>query len=467
MPLIKSISGIRGTIGGKSGDNLTPADVLSFINAFSYQLKNKFPEIKKPQVVLGRDGRKSGPLLHEFVRSSLCFNGLNVIDIGLATTPTVEVIVIKQKAQGGIILSASHNPRQWNALKLLNEKGEFLETQEAKELIDLSSRQNGLFPELDNLGAVENYSLALEDHIKAIIDLKLVDTQAIKNRNFKIVVDGINSVGALAMPQLLKALGVERVEVINVEMNGEFSHNPEPLDENLSDIKEKVKASGADLGIVVDPDVDRLAFVDETGKMFGEEYTLVAVSDYVLRNYCACFYQKISVSNLSSSRALKDITEKKGGAYYAAAVGEVNVVSKMKETKAVIGGEGNGGIIYPDLHYGRDALVGTALFLSFLAQENESMSDLKKRYPDYEMIKDKIELQPDTNINLILEKVKKHYKQETITDIDGVKIDWADSWLHLRASNTEPIIRIYVEAKTKARAMQIINEFKDFLASIK
>lgn len=467
MPLIKSISGIRGTIGGLPGDNLTPIDVLSFINAFSYQLKNKFPEIKNPQVVLGRDGRKSGPLLHELVRSSLCFNGINVIDVDLATTPTVEMTVIKQKAQGGIILSASHNPRQWNALKLLNEKGEFLETKEAQELIDLSSKQKALFSELDNLGSTIHYSSALEDHIKAILDLKLVDVSAIKNRNFKIIVDGINSVGALAVPQLLESLGVEKVEVINAEINGEFAHNPEPLAENLTAIKEKVKISGADLGIVVDPDVDRLAFIDETGKMFGEEYTLVAVSDYVLRNYCACFYQKISVSNLSSSRALKDITEKKGGAYYATAVGEVNVVAKMKETKAVIGGEGNGGIIYPELHYGRDALVGVALFLSFLAPEKESVSNLKKRYPSYEMIKDKIELQADTDVKLILEKVKQHYSHKKITDIDGVKIDWVDSWLHLRASNTEPIIRIYVEAKTKEKAKEIISGFKDFLASIK
>ena len=467
MPLIKSISGIRGTIGGLPGDNLTPIDVLSFVFAFSHQLKNKFSEIKKPQVVLGRDGRKSGALLHEFVRSSLCFSGINVVDVGLATTPTVEMIVIEHKAQGGIVLSASHNPRHWNALKLLNEKGEFLETSEAQELIELVEKKHLKFSELDDLGACKEYPQALGDHIQAIKELKLVDAPAIKNRNFKIVVDGINSVGALAVPQLLESLGVKNIEVINAEIDGEFAHNPEPLDENLADIKKRVKASRADLGIVVDPDVDRLAFINEKGEMFGEEYTLVAVADYVLRNYCPCFYQKISVSNLSSSRALKDVTEQKGGAYYATAVGEVNVVAKMKETKAVIGGEGNGGIIYPELHYGRDALVGIALFLSFLAQEKESASNLKKRYPQYEMIKDKIELKADTDVKLILEKIKQHYHQEKITDIDGVKIDWVDSWLHLRVSNTEPIIRIYVEAKTKAQAMVKITEFKNFLADIK
>lgn len=467
MPLIKSISGVRGTIGGLPGDNLTPFDVLDFISAFCLQVKNKFPELKNPSIVLGRDGRKSGALLHEFVRSSLCFNGLNIIDIGLATTPTVEMTVVSQKAQGGIILSASHNPRDWNALKLLNEQGEFINAKEGKELLDLINSAKNPLSKVDNLGQIFNYKTALEEHIAVIEKLKLVDALAIKKRNFKIVVDAINSVGALAVPQLLKALGVENVEIINSEINGEFAHNPEPLDINLGEIKRKVKESGADLAIVVDPDVDRLAFIDEKGEMFSEEYSLVVVADYVLRNYCACFYQKISVSNLSSSRALKDITESKGGSHYFTAVGEVNVVDKMKETKAVIGGEGNGGIIYPELHYGRDALVGIALFLSYIAQENESLSQIKKRYPQYEMIKDKIDLDPSLDLKIILEKIKQHYQGEKISDIDGIKIDWEDSWLHLRASNTEPIIRIYAEAKTKKKAQEKINEIKSFLAVIR
>jgi len=466
MPLIKSISGIRGTIGGLPGDNLTPFDVLDFVVAFAWQLKYKFPEIKNPSIVLGRDGRKSGPLLHEFVRSSFCLNGVNVIDIDLATTPTVEMTVISQKAQGGIILSASHNPREWNALKLLNEQGEFISAEEGEELLDLIKAPKSPFPGVDDLGEVIRYKTALEEHIEAIKRLKLVDVEAIKRRNFKIVVDGINSVGSLAVSKLLEALGVENIEVINAEINGEFAHNPEPLDVNLEEIKTRAVEGNFDLGIVVDPDVDRLAFIDEQGKMFGEEYSLVAVADYVLRNYCACFYQKISASNLSSSRALKDITEQRGGSHYASAVGEVNVVAKMKETGAVIGGEGNGGIIYPELHYGRDALVGIALFLSFLAQEKESVSALKARYPQYEMIKDKIELDKDLDLKELLNKIKQHYQGENITDIDGIKIDWEDSWLHLRASNTEPIIRIYAEAKNKEKAEEKVREIKYFLADV-
>lgn len=466
MPLIKSISGIRGTIGGLSGENFSPFDILDFVFAFSCQLKNKFPEIKNPSIVLGRDGRKSGSLIHQFVCSSMCLSGINVIDLGLATTPTVEMAVISQKTQGGVVISASHNPRDWNALKLLNEQGEFINSKDGEQLLSLISSAKKVFPKLDDLGQVFEYKTALEDHIEAIKKLKLVDVLAIKKRNFKIVVDPINSVGALAVPQLLKALGVENVEIINSEINGEFAHNPEPLDINLREIKRKVKESKADLGIVVDPDVDRLAFIDEQGKMFGEEYSLVVVADYVLRNYCPCFYQKISVSNLSSSRALKDVTESKGGSHYFTAVGEVNVVEKMKETKAVIGGEGNGGIIYPELHYGRDALVGIALFLSFIAQEKESLSQIKKRYPQYEMIKEKIDLGSSLDLKLILEKIKQHYQGENITDIDGIKIDWQDSWLHLRASNTEPIIRIYAEAKTKEKAQERIREIKDFLVAI-
>lgn len=463
MSLIKSISGIRGTIGGRPGENLTPNDLLAFLSAFARQLRQKFPEIKKPAVVLGRDGRISGPLLHDFARSVLCLNGLNVLDAGLATTPTVEMAVIQEKAQGGLILSASHNPRQWNALKLLNNQGEFLSAAEGQELITLSQAPEPLYPELDDLGAVKDLPQALDRHIEAILALKLVDRAAIAKRNFKIVVDGINSVGAFAIPALLKSLGLEQVEIINAEVNGEFNHNPEPLDEHLGAIKEQVKTSGADLGIVVDPDVDRLAFIDERGVMFGEEYTLVAVADYVLRGYCPCFYQKISVSNLSSSRALKDVTEKKGGSYYAAAVGEVNVVAKMKEVGAVIGGEGNGGIIYPELHYGRDALVGAALFLSALAQAELSASAYRAQFPEYYMVKDRIDLKPGVDLVALLNKVKGVYAGEEINDIDGVKIDWPDSWVHLRASNTEPIIRIYAEAPALEQAQARVTEIKSII----
>ncbi len=467
MSLIKSISGIRGTIGGINGENLSPIDVLNFVFGYSKQVKIKFSKIKNPLVVLGRDGRKSGALLHEFIRSSLCLNGINVLDIDLATTPTIAMAVISHKAQGGIIISASHNPRDWNALKLLNENGEFLNEADGEELYEYANKSDKSFPTIDDLGSVNYYKSALEDHIKAILELKLVDKKIITKQNFKIVVDAINSVGALAIPKLLDSLGVGNYEIVNQEINGEFFHNPEPLEKNLEQLKSEVRKSKADLGIAVDPDVDRLAFIDEKGEMFGEEYSLVVVADYVLSNYCPCFYQKISVSNLSSSRALKDVTEKKGGAHYFTKVGEVNVVNKMKEAAAVIGGEGNGGIIYPELHYGRDALVGIALFLSFLAQKNISVSELKKQYPKYEMIKDKIELDKDTNLNKILEAVKKQYSEEEITDIDGVKIDWPDCWLHLRASNTEPIIRIYAEAKTKEIAVLKIKDIKDFLANIK
>lgn len=467
MALIKSISGIRGTIGGLSGENLSPNDVLNLIFAYSLQIKTRFLKTKNPLVVLGRDGRKSGSLLHEFIRSSLCLNGINVLDIDLATTPTIAMAVIEHKAQGGIIISASHNPRDWNALKLLNEKGEFLDESDGEKLYGYTNKLEKSFPKIDDLGSVNYYKLALEDHINDILELKLVDKKLIEKRNYKVFVDAINSVGALAIPKLLESLGIRNYEIINSEINGEFAHNPEPLEKNLKQLKSAVKKSEADLGIAVDPDVDRLAFVDEKGQMFGEEYTLVVVADYVLSNYSPCFYQKISVSNLSSSRALKDLTEKKGGSCYSAKVGEVNVVNKMKEVAAVIGGEGNGGVIYPELHYGRDALVGIALFLSFLAQKNISVSELKKQYPKYEMIKDKIELKENTDINEVFKTIKKEYNQEKITDIDGVKIDWPDSWLHLRASNTEPIIRVYAEAKNKRKAQEKIKEIKDFLAYFK
>ena len=463
MSLIKSISGIRGTIGGRSGENLSPLDLVAFLSAYSRQLRYKFPDIKELSVVLGRDGRISGPLLHRLAASVLCLNGISVLDVDLAATPTVEMAVIKEKAHGGIILSASHNPRQWNALKLLNEKGEFLSAEDCEAVLAMADDHDFNYADVDSLGKEIKINDALESHIRSILALKLVKAAEIARSNFKVVVDGINSVGALAVPELLEALGVKNIEVINGNINGEFAHNPEPLDKHLSEIKERVSVSGADLGIVVDPDVDRLAFIDEKGEMFGEEYTLVAVADYVMHDYCPCFYQKISVSNLSSSRALKDVSEKRGGAYYAAAVGEVNVVAKMKETGALIGGEGNGGVIYPELHYGRDALVGVALFLSFLAQEKVSVSELKKRYPQYQMIKDRVDLSPQIDVQALLLKIKEHYKGEQISDVDGVKIDWPDSWVHLRASNTEPIVRIYAEAVTVEEASKRIREIKELI----
>lgn len=466
MSLIKSISGIRGTIGGEPGNNLTPVDLVNFLSAFAVQLHHQFPDLSTPAVVLGRDGRVSGPVLHDLSRSILQLSGLKVLDAGLATTPTIAMAVTKHQAQGGVILSASHNPRQWNALKLLNNQGEFITKDDGLELLQLAGESKFIYPEIDSLGRVESLPAALEEHLEAILKLKLVDATAIARRDFKIIVDGINSVGATAIPALLAALGVTKVEVINSEVNGEFAHNPEPLSEHLGAIKEQVKKSGADLGIVVDPDVDRLAFIDERGEMFGEEYTLVAVADYVLHDYCPCFYQKISVSNLSSSRALRDITEKRGGAYYATAVGELNVVAKMKEMGAVIGGEGNGGIIYPELHYGRDALVGTALFLSYLAQSAETASSLRQKLPVYEMVKDRLDLPAGADLSAILNLVKQAYAGEQITDVDGIKIDWSESWVHLRASNTEPIIRIYAEAASTEKARLIVDQVKTVVSSL-
>ncbi|MDD2680477.1 MAG: phosphoglucosamine mutase [Patescibacteria group bacterium] len=463
MTLIKSISGIRGTIGGGGDDNLTPPNLVTFVSAYAEQIKEKFAEIKNPSIVLGRDGRISGAPVYDLVSATLRLLGLNVLSLDLATTPTVEMSVIREKAQGGIILSASHNPRQWNALKLLNEQGEFLNADDGQELLARTKTASFNYAEVDSIGEQKIIKDALEGHIQAILALKLVKAPEITKANFKVVVDGINSVGAFAIPELLKALGLKNIEVINAEVNGEFNHNPEPLDKHLNEIKERVKTSKADLGIVVDPDVDRLAFIDENGEMFGEEYTLVAVADYVMHDSCSCYYQKISVSNLSSSRALKDITEKRGGAYYATAVGEVNVVTKMKETGAIIGGEGNGGIIFPELHYGRDALVGTALFLSALADNKMKMSEYKKQFPQYEMVKDRIDLEIGTDVPAILEKVKTKFSGENITDIDGIKIDWEDSWVHLRASNTEPIIRIYAEAKTMKQAELKVKEVKDII----
>ncbi|MEI6529614.1 MAG: phosphoglucosamine mutase [Candidatus Falkowbacteria bacterium] len=474
MSLIKSISGIRGNIGGVPGENLTPLDILKFSLAYGTYIIQISPNLKH-KVVIGRDARISGEMLKNIVASALMSLGIEVIDMGFSSTPSVELAVRSQEAQGGIIITASHNPSGWNALKLLDAQGEFLSKIEGEKILELAEKNNysSFVPE-DNLGSyIVNPYLDL-DHIKQVLNLSLVDQKLIKKKNFKIVVDGINSVGGMIVPSLLKELGLKKIIELNCEPNGRFAHKPEPIAENLSQIMERVKLEKADLGIVVDPDVDRLAFIDENGEMFGEEYTLVAIADYVLNNFSLVEaahpgeYHKTTVSNLSSSRALKDITEKHGGIYEAAAVGEVNVVTKMKEIKAVIGGEGNGGIILPELHYGRDAVLGIALFLSHLAQKNIKMSELKKELPEYFMVKDKMELNSEINVADILKMIKSDYAQEKITDIDGIKINWPDSWVHLRASNTEAIIRIYGEAKSLEKAELIVNEIKlKILAYIK
>jgi len=469
MPLIKSISGIRGTLGGLPGDNLTPPDLVNILAAYSRWIKIQSSNLEgHPKIVIGRDGRSSGPLLHDLVRSVLGLNGIDVLDADLATTPTVEMAVIQKKAQGGIIISASHNPQEWNALKLLNQNGEFLDAATGKEILDLAAATDYKYPPASDFGSWQAYPQALDNHIEAILDLPLVNKSMITKRKFRIVVDGINSVGAKAVPAILEALGVEDIELINGNINGRFAHNPEPLEKNLSGIMSRVKQISADLGIVVDPDVDRLAFIDEKGQMFGEEYTLVAVADYVLHDYRASTYHKISVSNLSSTRALKDLTVERGGAYYAAPVGEVNVVKEMKDKMAVIGGEGNGGVIYPELHYGRDALVGVALFLSYLASLDQSASQLRKRYPNYYMVKDRLDLPPNLDLKEIFSKLAADHAGEQITTNDGLKIDWSDSWVHLRSSNTEPIIRIYAEAAETALALSRANSLKrEILSYIK
>lgn len=469
MPLIKSISGIRGTLGDLPGENLTKKDVINFTKAFAFLIKEK---AWGNLVIIGRDARPSGLEFSQLITETFLSLGFQVLDLGLATTPTLELATIHEKAAGGIMISASHNPIEWNALKLINNEGEFLSAQDGERLLELSIKDNYDESQKDRgkYSTDSNYGIK---HIDLIEKLAVVDFESIKKANFKIVVDGINSVGGLIIPQLLEKLGVRNIIKINCEPDGRFAHNPEPLEKNLVQLAEAVVSNQADLGLVVDPDVDRLAFINEKGQMFGEEYTLVAVADHVLRNYCPCFYQKISVSNLSSSRALKDVTEKHGGSYYAAAVGEVNVVAQMKKTKAVIGGEGNGGVILPELHYGRDALVGTALFLSALAQSGQKMSDFKQNFPEYFMIKDKLELNPSINVQDLLTKIKMEYQRaeygaEKITDIDGVKIDWPEYWLHLRASNTEPIIRLYGEAKNQALLELKIREIKEnILAYIK
>ena len=453
MTLIKSISGIRGTIGGKQAENLTPIDVVKFTTAYSRLIKAKHPD-RNITVVVGRDARISGEMVDALVVGTLLGCGVDVINVGLCTTPGTEMAVITHKADGGIIITASHNPRQWNALKLLNERGEFLNDAEGKEVLALAEEVEYNYPTIDHIGKVILREDFNPKHIEQVLALPLVDVEAVRKRKFKVVVDAVNSVGGVVIPALLRELGCEVVE-INCEPTGEFAHNPEPLPENLTEISEVIRRDGADLGVVVDPDVDRLAFVMENGEMFVEEYTLVAVADYILRHT-----KGNTVSNLSSSRALSDVTARyEGCSYSAAAVGEVNVVAKMKETGAVIGGEGNGGVIYPELHYGRDALVGVALFLTYFASLNMTMSELRKSYPAYYASKNKIELTPEIDVDKILSTIKSRYSGERVNDIDGVKIDFAENWVHLRKSNTEPIIRIYTEAKTMAEADSLAKRF--------
>ncbi len=473
MSLIKSISGIRGTIGGAVGENLTSLDILKFSLAYGTFIKKNYPNIKV-KIVIGRDARLSGKMISSLVYGALSSLGIDIIDLALASTPTVEMAVASYKAQGGIIITASHNPQGWNALKLLEAPGEFLSKIDGEAVLTLAENNSFESVPEDQLGAYLLDNNFLQEHINDILNLELVDKNLIAAKNFKIIVDGINSVGGVAVPELLRALGVKNIIELNCEPNGQFAHKPEPLAENLIQIREKVKQEKADLGIVVDPDVDRLAFINEKGEMISEEYTLVAVADYVLNNFSSINkknpgkYKLATVSNLSSSRALKDITEKYQGKYEAAAVGEVNVVSAMKNTRAVIGGEGNGGIIFPELHYGRDALVGIALFLTYLAKENKKISELRAGLPEYFMVKDKIELTPAINLKELLLKIKADYRSEKITDIDGVKIDWPESWVHLRGSNTEPIIRIYAEARNSVEAENRVKEIKDkILAYIK
>lgn len=448
MTLIKSISGIRGTIGGSVSDNLTPMDVVKFASAFCAMMQKRSNK-KSIKVVVGRDARISGPIISSLVCSTLQAMGAEVIDLGLATTPTVEIAVPLEKAEAGIILTASHNPGQWNALKLLNHKGEFISAEEGKQMLDMAEANDFEYAHVNELGSIVHKDY-LQTHLNEILDLKLVDRNAIAAADFYIAVDAVNSSGGIYVPALLEALGVKRMELLYCEPNGKFPHNPEPLPEHLQDLSKLIIEKNCDFGITVDPDVDRLAFVCEDGSMFGEEYTLVAVADYILGNTPGN-----TVSNLSSTRALRDITENAGHKYEAAAVGEVNVVAKMKEIGAVIGGEGNGGIIYPDAHYGRDALVGIALFLSHLAKKKLKVSELRDNYPFYSISKNKIELQPNTDVDGILKKVQALYADQEINTIDGVKIDFEKQWVHLRKSNTEPIIRIYAESDSKEKADEL------------
>ncbi len=459
MTLIKSISGIRGTIGGAQGDNLTPIDVVKFTSAYARFMGEKHNG-KQLTIVVGRDARISGEMVNDLIEGTLLGCGVNVINVGLCTTPGTEMAVIGHKADGGIIITASHNPKQWNALKLLNERGEFLNDVEGKRVLALAEDTDYCYPQIDDIGKVVLREDFNNQHIKSVLSLPLVDVDAVRAKGFKVVVDAVNSVGGVVIPALLRELGCEVVE-LNCEPTGHFAHNPEPLPENLTEISAAVVREKADLGVVVDPDVDRLCFVNEDGTMFGEEYTLVAVADYILSKGVGN-----TSSNLSSSRALRDVTEKHGGNYSASAVGEVNVVAKMKETGAIIGGEGNGGVIYPELHYGRDALVGVALFLTWLAQRNMTMTELRATYPSYFASKNKIELTPAIDVDKVLLEMKNRYSSENVNDIDGVKIDFPENWVHLRKSNTEPIIRVYTEAKLPAEADALAQKFIAEIKSI-
>ena len=460
MTLIKSISGIRGTIGGKTGDGLTPVDIVKFSSAYAAWLKTKSDNNK---VVIGRDARPTGEMVSKLVSATLQGMGMNVVDLGLSTTPTVEIAVVLEKAAGGIILTASHNPVQWNALKLLNHKGEFISAEDGQAILDLAESADYNFSEVKKIGKYTTQDHYIQKHIDMVIDLPLVDVAAIRERKFKVVVDAVNSTGGIAIPKLLKSLGVAEVRELYCYPDGNFPHNPEPLPENITHISNELANGHYDLGFVLDPDVDRLAIVNEDGTPFGEEYTLVAVADYILSQQ-----QGNTVSNLSSTRALRDVTEKRGGKYEASVVGEVNVVTKMKETNAIIGGEGNGGIIYPELHYGRDALVGIALFLTHLAKFGKSCSQLRASFPSYHISKNKIELTPDIDVDGILEAIQERYKNQPINTIDGVKVEFDKEWVHLRKSNTEPIIRIYSESDSESKAehlaQKMISDIKEIIA---
>lgn len=461
MTLIKSISGIRGTIGGKVGEGLTPVDAVKFASAYGTWLKRRNNN-GKVKVVIGRDARISGKMISDLVIYTLSGLGIDVIDLDFSTTPTVEVAVPFENAQGGIIITASHNPKQWNALKLLNEKGEFISDKDGKEVLEIAEKEDFLFADVDSLGKVEEIETYIQKHIQAILNLKLVRADLIRRCNFKVVVDGVNSTGGLYVPALLHALGVHEVVELFCDPTGHFPHNPEPLPEHLTDIISKVKETKADLGIVVDPDVDRLAFVCEDGSLFGEEYTLVSIADYVLQHTPGN-----TVSNLSSTISLREVTEKYSGCtYHAAAVGEVNVVTKMKEVNAVIGGEGNGGVIYPELHYGRDALVGIALFLSQLAIAQLPVSELRAQYPNYFISKNKIELEPSMDVDAILDSIANEYKEFEVDKTDGVKIYFGSEWAHLRKSNTEPIIRIYSESSSEEKANHVAQKIMDKIKNL-
>ncbi|NAW51580.1 phosphoglucosamine mutase [Elizabethkingia argentiflava] len=457
MSLIKSISGVRGTIGGKAGENLTPLDIVKFSSAFGIWLQQKYHK-KDLTLVVGRDARISGEIVSRLSASTLQSLGINVIDLGLSTTPTVEIMVAELQADGGIIFTASHNPKEWNALKLLNSKGEFISAKDGEEVLEIAEKEAFEYSDVDHLGTYSKNEDGIQLHINKILELPEVLPGIIREKRYKIVVDAVNSTGGIAIPKLLEKMGCDVVKLY-CEPNGEFPHNPEPIKEHLSDVCEVVIKEKADLGIVVDPDVDRLALVDENGQLFGEEYTLVAVADYILKNK-----KGVAISNLSSSRALRDVAKNLESQHFAAAVGEVNVVSLMKEKEAIIGGEGNGGVIFPKLHYGRDSLVGAALFLTYMAQQGRSASELRATYPDYYMGKKKIELTPEIDVDKLLKKVEKEFKNEQISTIDGVKIDFPTKWVHLRKSNTEPIIRIYTEADSQEDADHLAD---DMIAKIK